>query len=276
MLLGREERLADLILRLFGTEPSCTAKALHQEINKRHRSCSLVAIYKELNKLVRLGILIKVKDRYTVSLSWTLDLLRYTDSLFQNSLRPTAVSALIPLKGEKRSWTFSHLIRMDEFWVQLLFALFEISETRTMYEWVPRLWFPLVDMTRDLQHLRAMQTAQNKFYLVVGGDSYLDKRPLQYWDSEVYIVSHAESSFQHERSRYYCLIDDYILTVAVSKKVAEGIDEIFERVKSEDDLHLQEIYRFFNQPTKTTITLEQNAAKAKSLTRKFKDFWGHR
>jgi len=104
-------------------------------------------------------------------------------------------------------WSFSNLIRMDQFWVQLMFTLYEVSTSRNMYEWVPHLWFPLVDIQRDLHYLRAMKAAHNKLYLIVGGNTFLDQLSSQHWDDEIYIVSHAPSSFEHERNYYYCLAE---------------------------------------------------------------------
>lgn len=274
MLLGKHEQLADLILRQFETEPSQTAKALYSNMLKE-RKCSLVAVYKELNKLIDLGIVVKSQDRYTVSLPWVLELVRYAESLYDSYLGTNAIDSFLPKAGSKLKWRFNNLIRMDRFWAQLIFTLFETSESRDMYEWVPHLWFPLVDLKRDLHYLRAMKIAKNRIFLIVGGDTFLDHLSTENWDEEIYQVSFAESPFWRERECYYCLIDNFIITVRVTKKVANEIDRFFNSIRSHNELDFQAVYQFFNQTIPADITLENNRKKAKVLKKRFVEFWGH-
>ena len=110
MLLGNKEQLAELIVRLFEGQQSRSAKSLHREINQKHRKCSLVAVYKELNKLRDQSVIVKAKNSYSLSLSWILEMMRYSESLYENYLSSDSTLSFLPKEGEKLEWEFSDLI----------------------------------------------------------------------------------------------------------------------------------------------------------------------
>lgn len=251
-----------------------SAKELQGALLKDKRKYSLVAIYKELNKLQAQSIVVKAGKNYYLSFSWILEMTRFSEDIYLSYMQGDVTRKLIPAAGERRAWTFNDLQRMDRFWVQIMFTLYEASESRIMFEWVPHLWFPLVDLDRDRQYLRAMEKAGNKLFIIIGSDTYLDRLSTKDWRPGAYEWSYAKGPFDDERQVYMCVIDDYVMRVTLDDKTNSEIDKLFTRVKSKEDLNIQKFYHVFTTPCRATIKLTRQPAQAKKLRRSFCDFFG--
>lgn len=274
MLLGTNEKLAELIVHCFRRQPQFSQREIYIQV-QRAKNVTERAVFKELAKLVEQGILVRVKGKYVVKVTWILELLELGDDLTKQTLNPKSLDIQVPEPGERLRWKFKNLRRMDTFWVQLMFVLFSISKRKHMYVWCPHFWFHLLDLKKELQAMRAMKAGGNKHFLIMGSDSYLDKLPTRYWNNSVYEWSFASGPFEGEDRRYLDVIDDYILTVLFTSQFVEELNELLDRVRNDRDLQKVDLNIFFDKRTNVTLTLENNPTKAKRLTKKFKDFFGH-
>jgi hypothetical protein len=274
MILGTNEKLAELIIHCFRRQPQLSQREIFSQL-RTTKKVSERAVFKELAKLVEQGILVRVKGRYAVKVTWILELLELGDDLTKQSLHRKSLDIQVPEPGGRLRWKFNDLRRMDAFWVQLMFVLFSISKRKQMYVWSPHFWFHLLDLKKELQAMRAMKTGGNKHFLIIGSDSYLDKLPARYWNKHVYDWSYAVGPFEGEDRRYIDVIDDYVLTVLFTPQFVKELDALLDRVRNEHDLQKIDLNTFFNKRTMVTLTLENNPAKAKRLTKKFKEFFGH-
>ncbi len=274
MLLGTEQKLAEIIIELFRRYPQLGEAEIHEKVvlikPVTHR-----AIFKELSKLVHQGILVRVKGRYSIKVTWILELLQLGDDLTKQTLNKKSLDLQIPKPGERIKWRFRDIRRMDTFWVQLMFVLFSISSTKKMHVWCPHFWFHLLDFGKELQAMGAMKKGNNKHFLIIGSDSYIDKLPTRYWNKEVYEWSYAQGPFEGENRRYLDIIDDFVLTVLFQADFTKELDLICKNINNERDLYTYDLKSFFDKPSLTTLTLEHNPQKAKKLRKKFVDFFGH-
>ena len=151
------QSVADAILALFAEEREMTAEAMRRRISARYFPCSPRAVYKELQKLQRQGVVLRVRGFYSLSITWLLNLIEFSEKLYSVSVEHRPRVSRLPEEGERLTWKFRDLQHMDRFWLQLIFLLFEHSRSRTMFAWVPHFWFDLVHYEKDLEAQRAMR-----------------------------------------------------------------------------------------------------------------------
>ena len=274
MLLGTRQKLAEEIVQCFRSNPYLSAAQIFQRI-KVKKQISERAVFKELAGLVDEGVLVRVKGRYAIKITWILELLHLGDELTKQSLHPQSLDLQIPKSGEKLRWRFRDIRRMDTFWVQLMFVLFSISATKRMYVWCPHFWFHLLDLKKELQAMRAMQKGGNKHFLIIGSDSFVDRLPTQYWNRKVYEWSYSPGPFEGQKRSYINVIDDFILTALFSSEFVQSLDSLCEKIKGKHDLAAIDLRKFFESPALVTLTLEHSPNKAKRLQRVFKEYFGH-
>ncbi len=273
MLLGTQQKLAELIVHCFRLAPQLSEAEIYAQLSEV-RKITHRAVFKELSKLVAQGVLVRVKGLYVIKVTWILELLQLSDDLTKQSLHPKSLDLQVPGEGERLRWQFTDIRRMDVFWVQLMFVLFSISKTKKMYVWCPHFWFHLLDLKKELQAMRAMKKGDNKHFLMIGGDTFIDRLPTRYWNRKVYEWSYAVGPFEGDIRHYYDVIDDFVLTVFVSSDFANQLDVLCGRIQSEHDLYNTDLNSFFNRRSRVTLTLERNPKKARRLARIFREYFG--
>ncbi len=274
MLLGTNQRLAELIIQCFRSSPQLSQRDIYGKITET-RKITDRAVFKELANLVDQGVLVRFKGKYAIKVTWILELLELGDELTKQALHPRSLDLQVPVPGEKLRWRFRDLRRMDTFWVQLMFVLFSISKTKQMYVWCPHFWFHLLDLKKEFQAMRAMKAGGNRHAIILGSDTYLDKLPTRYWNKSVYEWSTAIGPFEGEDRRYLDVIDDFVLTVLFSQRFVDDLQALFQRVRGDKDLRAENFRAFFDRSNNVVLTLENNPTKARRLTKKFKDYFGH-
>ena len=274
MLLATEQKIAEIIIHCFRGAPRLSAREIAARVAKVRRVTDR-AVFKELAKLVDQGVLVRLRGRYAVKVTWLLELLQLGDDLKNQSLRRESLDFQVPKPGQRLRWRFRDLRRMDAFWVQLMFVLFSVSSSKRMYVWSPHFWFHLLDLKKELQAMRAMRTGGNKHYLIIGADTYVDRLPARYWNKAVYEWSFAPGPFEGETRRYVDVIDDFVLTVLFPAHFAAELDALCARIRSDRELAAADLKAFFDRPALTTLTLEHNAPKARRLRKKFAEYFGH-
>ena len=274
MLAVAPETIADAIVSTFAVERELTVVQLRRHIERRYFHCSPRAVYKELKRLIARGVVVKVKKRYALSVSWILSLIQFSEQLYSTSVRNMSNESLLPHEGGRISWHFRDLLHLDRLWLQLIFLLFEKSYSRTMFVWVPHFWFDLVHYEKDLEAQEAMKVAGNRMYMMLGGRTYLDQLPTKYWSRQVYEWSYAEGPFEKDRATYFDVIDDYVLTVTLDAVTAMKIADLFRRVRGKSDLGLIREFDAIKTGARAKLQLERNAKKAARLRRKCCEFFG--
>ncbi|RIL10862.1 MAG: hypothetical protein DCC75_03490 [Proteobacteria bacterium] len=266
--------IARAILSLFREARELSAEEVHIRVKRGFFDCSQRAIYKELGILCDKGILIKAKGCYSASITWLLTLLEFGNTLYKTALQRPPRHIELPSPGKKLRFKFRDLELLDRLWLQFIFLLFERSKSRLMFAWVPYFWFDLVHYHKDLEAQEAMHIAGNKMYLIVGSRTYLDQLPTKYWSKRAYTWSYSLSPFESERSSYYDLIDDYVLTVTIDEATTRRIHAFFHSIRGAHDLKRLPEFAAIKSNARATLAIENTPAKARKLRRKFSQFFG--
>jgi hypothetical protein len=182
--------------------------------------------------------------------------------------------ALLPDENKKEIWHFTDLLKMNDFWSHILLILVQQSKNKVLLGYNPHPWFHLAQTKQEKQYIQALERTNSKLYLIIGGDTCLDKWTEKFWNKKIVSHSFAQSDFHDERATYLNVVDDYIVTIKIDPKTAHAIDDIYANTKFMDDLDLQSVLRIFQQKTKCSVWLEKNPDKAKKIKTKFKKYWG--
>ncbi|MDD5068032.1 MAG: hypothetical protein PHS53_01030 [Candidatus Pacebacteria bacterium] len=274
-ILKERKKLAETILEALSTEQFLNASQIHKKVVEvGGRKYTIQGLYKELKKLQEEGMLFKLETRYSLRLPWVLNFLSLADTLSSTYIERPRSPLVLPEINKKEIWHFTDLLKMNDFWSHLLLMIIQQSKKKILLGWNPHPWFHLVQTKQEKQYIESLKLAKSKLYLIVGGNSFLDKWTEKFWDKKAVEYSFSKSDFQNERSTYINVVDDFVVTVKLDPKTAEEIDRIYEKTKSLNDLDLQAVLAIFRKKTKCSIWLENNPEKARKITIKFKKFWG--
>ena len=216
----------------------------------------------------------KENDRYSLNLAWVIDMLGLFDDL-QSTYLKAPLTSLLP-EVHQSAWKFPNLRRLDRFWVHWLLLLFNTSQKKVMFEWIPHPWFMLAHPEQEERLVRAMKQTGGKLYMVIGGRTYLDNCYLKYWSEDLFEYVLDADAFENQRSTYYSIVDDYVLTVSLEPDLTEEIDLLYQRVRGAGDLSDESVAELFQKKTNINMVLEKNQKKASALLEKFSVLFGDR
>jgi len=268
MLLASKQNLEELIVRELAKKSSSSVKELKENLN-----FSIPALYKELKKLQEQGVLIKTKDKYSLSLSWILNLVELSDSIYDTYIDSASTSQILPEEGESKSFNFTSLSKVDDFWIHAMLAMLQNSDSKRLFQWVPHPWFYLINSHKSFPFHNALRTAGAKVDNIIGGNTFLDREGQKITTPGVYELNYAESKFQKNRTKYYSVSDTYLLTVHIKETKAREIDSFYNSINCKEDLNLSKIIDLNTRDAKTKITIEKNPAKVKKIWNTFINYF---
>ncbi|MEZ4754068.1 MAG: hypothetical protein R3A13_07125 [Bdellovibrionota bacterium] len=272
VLLERKPSLEELVVYELAAQPALTAKFIHLAINSKGHNYSLRAVYKELTKLEESEIVYKVKKEYRLRLTWLVNLNELVDSAYQAYTSAEHLATLLRKDLGHTNLVFTDLRRLDLYWMQLMLALVKLNPNQPMFLWCPYQWFHLVHDYSVTQLYRAEDISGGKRYHIFGNDSYLAKLALKNFPKEG-VYSFAESPFASEKSTYYTLMCDHLITVKLDENVTSKIAALFDSVSCEEEVNPREIVKVFSTNVKARVRVELNPSKAKKLKRKFIEYF---
>lgn len=272
MLLQEFPSLEELVVVTLVDKPGATARELEAAIRARGHTYSLRGIYKELTKLAAQGVVFKTGDSYSIHLAWIMQLLALGDKAFESYTQSPYLVGMLQSGANKTIERFSDLRKLDRLWTQLILALHTLHRGHTMCFWCPYQWFSLAQYFAVKQFYSSIDLAGHKRLHIIGSDSFLARHALKDLPKNG-TYSFAESPFHRERSTYYTVIGDCVLTVKLDKQTTDRLEELFSSVKSEKEIIPSELERFFSARVRATLTCERNEAKAERLKKKFAEFF---
>jgi len=159
-------------------------------------------LYKEIAKLREQNVLICVRKKYALNLTWGFDLLNFAQEIEKTYLRSNVLEDFCPVKGERRSWRFSQLSPMKDLWSHLVVLLIRQSKSKTLLSWNPHPWFYLSKAEHEIQLMELLRKTKSKMFKIVGGDTFLDRWTSKFWTSPYVKYSFAEGPFESKQGIY--------------------------------------------------------------------------
>ena len=277
MLLPTTTVLRELIIRELAAATSLSAPALGQALERRGHSFTKQAVYKELRYLESQGVVARSRGTYSLSITWVLMLVSLTDQMYESYIEKLPLETILPAPQKKIRWQFRSLLRLLDFWTQVIFLLFQRSPSRMFYEWVPHPWFVLVQREKTLSlFLEAIRIGKFQVRAIIGGTTFLDRAfaDASEMPKDLYRCAFAESSFHSQRGNYIGTLDEFLIVAEIDSNAVARIEELYDTVHSPADLTPQRLGHLFNTPGKFSLVLENDTPRARKTAREFRDYFG--
>lgn len=270
MLLAREERLEDQLVRILLLQGASKVEHIHTSLLKHSQGWSLAAVYKALRNLCLNGILVHSRGYYHVAQSWVFALSGLIDQYFESSLASSQGEHLLPPAGGDYSWRYSELTRLNSFASNLIIAAARQERVGRIYSWSPHLWFNLVQEQHERRYYEALRKLGVMVYKVVGGDSSLDRLTASLLPRTVVrtrLIPHKQFL---PLNHYTITVGSFIITMKIARKTAEEIDTLFARAKGIETLDLKILLRIFrHDKCPSRLSIEHSVTKARNLQKRF-------
>lgn len=277
MILGNNKDLENTLLLTLANSKSSTVPQIATELNKKGFKPTVQGIYRVLRKLQLEGVIVKEGENYTIRIPWILDMDAFVKTIEEKYLKSQYFQTLIPTKEkEKRSWNFTNIFKLNDFWSQLILIPIKNSKEKILLNYTPHAWFHLIQTHQEYQYIKSSTAHLNKTYTIIAGKEYLDEWATQFWkDHNIeYFLAPKNRWLLEDRSKYLCIIDDYVFTVKLDPNITKDIDELYTRVKSADKLNINEVLGVFQKRIKGKLILEKNAKLAEQYKGRFEKLFG--
>ncbi|MDB5195107.1 MAG: hypothetical protein JWO84_291 [Parcubacteria group bacterium] len=253
MLFSKSEDLEDLLVRLVLKERH-SIKSLHIRAQEG-TTVSERAVYKSVDKLIKAGVLLKAGKRLLVDEEWA--------QKASTGLRPLAFA--IPSPGERMTYTFTSISRLDAFWKTIMLPMELSLSGQEIFFYNPHDFWAYVTERKeseDRYYHHFSETKQHAFF-TVGGETEADRQFKREYQNE-YLQIDTRGILALSRTDHVTIIGSIIITVRVNKKVAAQIDQLYESGGSVEAI-LPGIEAILRKPGTIRLIIEDRAPKATQL-----------
>ena len=277
MLLRSSTDLTDIIVRILSTRSRVSAKEIFITVINEYRKVSLQGIYNELRNLESKGVIIKNSGEYSLALSWTFEFVALADKIYDHYIAGSGSDEILPDSGKKLSWQFTDILRLDDFWVQVMLAAMQKeTEFKNIFYAFPHPFYYLLPRGEEKASIgySIYEESGWKLYAVFQADTFIFRRYARSINPNLLTFNVGQNLLATPPTIYTVLIYPYIITVEITQKLANIIDRLFFNVKSAKDLDYQEIHNILGARTKATFTIRHDKKRAEQLKKKFCRFFG--
>lgn len=273
MLLHKTRNLDESLIRLLVRKPCQSARALHEQIVRGGRVCSIQGVYHELRKLQRLGSVVKVGEKFSLSFLWIEDLADIAYSVQRNYIQNLTALLELPSCGCKKRWRFNDVLRMDAMYMQLTLALRRQVHNTPAFEWCPAAWYTLVQEDIERKFKAAMHASQQELYVILGGTSKIEWDWVKTRTSKLIHYARGDTNTRREPHRYITTIGPYVLQAEISKELARHLEKILTESATcaEGGVKLRRLLMSRRWPC--SVTVEHSEQRALKLQRRYRRYF---
>ena len=274
MLFQSDPKLEEIIVVLLAGKAALDAEEIELACRKLGKPFTRQAIYKELAKLQRQGIALKVGRQFTLKFDWVMRMQHLSEKMHETQLRFNLASTILPLPGEMKTWHFSDLFRLDDFWAHLLLVLLRGSQSKHLFERVAQPWFELIHAKKELNFKNALRMLKKRVYVSMDASPYLGAALTDNWPGDIYEYSFAEGPFTGNSRYIYDVIDQYVLRIDLGATLPKVIDHLFREIRRSEDINIGTIVQSLRTKSRLTVKLENNIQHAARRIKDFRRFFG--
>lgn len=267
MLLEVNEGLEEAIVRVLSTSRSLSVIEIEQGLAGLGIFCSKQAIYKQLKKLEEGFIVTKVKTKYSLNIAWILNVLDFSSKLYELWIKQSKSAPLVQGTA-RRSWQFGDLWTAHEFWIHLLLSLCLRTSDKEVWEWLPYPWYVLIHRKKKQNLRQAIRYTKKSFSISLGEKCFFSELCIADSPSDIYHYRYNPDLAEEWGNMTYVVIEDYILSVEITPKVANNIERLFKSVQDATDVSREKVSSVFKIRSKVVVALEQNGTKAEKIKRR--------
>lgn len=278
MFTGGNNKLEDYIILLLSQQGFLLVEQLQDKLQEQQITATVQGIYRVLRKLQLQGVVIKEKQSYSLRISWIFEMKRLIEQMESVYLQSSYLESLIPREEkQKQSWQFTKMIKLADFWDQILIAMGKISNAGISCHYSTYPWYNIAHPEHTTIFNKTYATVLQKEYVIYGGRTFLHKyEPLSLKTLPYESRYYAQENEQIEKNPriHLDIIGDHILTVKLDQKTVDRLETLYNTVQTEEDVFKANLIDFFNEPVKAKVTIQKNQKKAQKYRKKFEKFFG--
>ncbi len=254
---------------ILAKRPNLSADQLLRLSAQQKKTFTIQAVYKELRSLQQEGVIYKQGQRYSISLSWIINLLEQGEQMLATYSAQKAEQSLLPGAGEKITFIFSKLSHVDDFWINILFVMLKQSEKRILYQWLPHPWFHLIHSHKSWPLHKALKRAGYKVLSIIGDTTFLDENSRKITTKGAYEFYYGRGPFTESRANYFSVTDRYLFTLKLDAGTVRRLDELYSSVKAFSDFSVDKVMRAVDTPGRYVVTLENGTKQMAKVLKRF-------
>jgi len=263
MLLSSRGNIQDHLVTQIAKGPK-TVLELQETLSEEGCVLTLQGIYKALEKPIESNVVVKEGRVLVLSEEWRKDLASFFG---------TAQSQVELKEGEKLSYSFNSLDRLDAYWKHVLTSIQRAYPKHSPFFFNPHeIWIHLPKrQASEEKYLEDFRKKAQRAFLTIGGTSTLDR-----WLKKKYQSDHLQINLCDDlpflRTDHITIIGDYIVTTRLRESTAQKIDKIFQNATDPDEAK-RPIAAISGEMSKITFKLEKNRAKSEKIRKRLsRDF----
>lgn len=276
MFLDRVPSLRERIVQTLARYGALSAQDLRREIERNYRRCSLQGIYLELTHLQEAGVIIKSQRDFELSVPWVCRMTQFADEMGDTFFNRERGSNTLPEEGEMLQVTFSQSRRADAFWMQSVLSVLAAVDDKRLFQWLPHPWHHLTHNPGVNHFEAALRRLKARDFIIVGGDTYLDRLASKGWARDVFTYSHAPGPFHAKMAEPTSVVGNFVIRTVYTVAFMNEVDRYFLSVRRAADLVAADVLALFGTRMKLTVRIEHNPEKSKRLREKFLRYFGER
>jgi DNA-binding transcriptional ArsR family regulator len=247
-----------------------SAAQLLRSVSTSQNSYTIQAVYHVLRKLRRNGVVVKVRDRFSISIPWALDIIDLGRKLEEKIVFAPSAEQVIPLEGESLELTLSSLLSLDEFWTHLMVLLLGKRTDRTVFNFCPHPWFYFLHRQQLERFYRTLLRRRCRIFVLVGDNQFLDRYFCCQLDERLYRCQTGSGKLVGgTKSRHVMVIGDFIIHVVLNRRTAKSIDALFGRITSTEHREIRLLHHELSSSGNTKLKIVRDSKRAASLRKTF-------
>jgi len=250
MLFTKNETLEDKIVRYLVFKEQ-TAKGLLKQLKEDSDHYTIQALYVVLRGLVATETVVKRGMSYFLNEEWRV--------LVSSQLHRHDSGELS--EGESATYILSSLVHHDLQWKNIVLPLHESHPKDPVFFYSYHyVWLYLSETRKqsELNYFKSFIENKNQAFSLIGSKNHFDlevKRDLQND-----FVQWAVGTEHFSKSDYVTVFDDYVITTKFSSRLADEIEDCYEKAFDRNDLESR-LRKIGSEKKKVRLIVERNKSK---------------
>ncbi|MFC2143341.1 HAD family hydrolase [Candidatus Aenigmatarchaeota archaeon] len=267
----KEGSVKNLVIRILSNKWPLTAKKIYNIIKNRYNyNVSYQAVHKAIKQLVGDGILSKNNKEVSINLEWIENLKTFSENVRKHYLKgsPLFLPGLKEFReeGEVKTFIFDNLKDADTYRKQLQREFILDKSRKNSYCGMSfHLKSPLIFSEQSLKSLRMVKEHKVKCFIIVKGDSAIDKWCANYYKKDFIDV---KTNVKFHGDCDVMVLDDIITQMYIPNKIQQDMDKFHLYTKNVSEIDIPEMNKnIFEIKAKIKFVVFRNPDIAEQLRR---------
>jgi len=270
-----ENSLRNAVLTILTAKYPLSARELYETIKCDHvKLATYPAVYKTLKVMTRESKLIKQNRSFLINIEWVKDLRKFAEKVEEEYVQKMHLPNLDEIKeNDSHTLKFSTLTEADSFRKRFQMQYFGQAKQPSYCAFYNHLRSPVVYSERSFKGISAIQGTRMKCFLVVKGNTAIDKWCADFYTSDklMFAVTGADTKMDVSET---LILGDVIVQMYIDKRIEALIDDIYKKAKTIDSINVPEFYKkTYEKHGDVKFVIFRNTAVAEQLRQQALSFF---